>query len=577
MANNSIGGFFVSLGMKVDQSFKAGEEALTKFLGTSTTAAAAIVALAKVAGSVETSNLKLAKSIGISTEELRAWQDSASKAGISSGSLTSSMAQLENKMQKLKLGEVDQNLAKNLGLLGIGYDQFAGMNATERMSRVFSAAQSMADQRKAAVLVGETLGSSAREYYDWLALSGRTLHQELETSKALNFETEDTMKAAAQFNAEFNGVMNTTKSIGLLISSKIGESLTPVMQKVQKILAANKEFIASGIVGVVDVIGKIGSTMGDALLNITGADSLADALVKIKNGIVSFAGPSIETSLNLLKDLKDILKSLWEGDWSKLGESLKQFLYDLANGFNSMLGLNNTSETSADLFNSGKENFKKGGLGGYLKGIWDYSKGGLKIMSGLDPLTNLKNDIWSSYEKEGLNASSPLSAYSAHLIKSIIIGAQAGLWDAEEKKSLSGPLKSLVDSVKVDNTPVELWDKTGGWKGMVSSANMPLLNQLGIQDGIVSPDGRVTQVAPDDWVIAARNLGDVASAFFPSSVAASAGNSAVYTITQEFVFNGHDRNMAQEVMRQAYRGTQSGLYEAMNRSTNRMQLMPGLR
>ena len=95
-----------------------------------------------------------------------------------------------------------------------------------------------------------------------------------------------------------------------------------------------------------------------------------------------------------------------------------------------------------------------------------------------------------------------------------------------------------------------------------------------LKDGIVSPDGRVTQVAPDDWVFAARNLGDLARAFTPQNhTAVSAGE---YTINQTFNISGGN-DMPQVLRQQAYRGTQEGLLEIMNESSRRLQLMSGTR
>lgn len=36
-----------------------------------------------------------------------------------------------------------------------------------------------------------------------------------------------------------------------------------------------------------------------------------------------------------------------------------------------------------------------------------------------------------------------------------------------------------------------------------------------VQDGIIRPNGQVTQVAPDDWVFAVRDVNKLASAFSP--------------------------------------------------------------
>ena len=96
-----------------------------------------------------------------------------------------------------------------------------------------------------------------------------------------------------------------------------------------------------------------------------------------------------------------------------------------------------------------------------------------------------------------------------------------------------------------------------------------------IKDGIVRPDGTITQVASDDWVLAARSLGDMARAFIPQNYTAAAAQSE-YVINQTFNINGGN-DMPQVLRQQAYRGTQEGLLEIMNQSSQRMQLMSGTR
>lgn len=571
MANNNIGGFFVSLGMKVDQSFKAGEEALTKLIGTGTKAVAAVVGLAKVSGVVENSNLKLAKAIGISGEELRTWQDSVSKAGVSAGAFTASMSQIENKMQKLKMGEIDQGLAKSLGMLGIGYDQFAGMDAGTRISRVFASAQAMQDQAKAAALVGDVLGSSAREYYDWLALSGRTLSGELAATKALSFETEETMKSAAAFNAEFNGVMNSTKSIGLLISSKIGEKLTPVLKTVETILAKNKEFIASGIVGVIDTIGKIGNVFVQIGGILTGESDPEKIFGKIVNAVKSFGGTAIETSIKLLKDLVEVVKSLFDGDWEMVGNHLKQFFDDLGGGLKKLLiGEQEVADVAKKSTNSMAE-------GTVIAGT---------MLFGDEESKNELNKVLT----ERAVKNQTLEQKAEELLKKDFGGELPGtfgtfgyLLGITDKKKLSDLSNESIDVLNEILTEKGSFKGTP-WENYIEGLDTWHLRHKGeklpynsVKDGIIAPGGHVTQVAPDDWVIAARNLGDVASAFMPQSMGAGVSNTASYTITQEFNFNGGGKDIASEVMRQAYRGTQNGLLDAMNRSTQRLQLMPGLR
>ncbi len=96
-----------------------------------------------------------------------------------------------------------------------------------------------------------------------------------------------------------------------------------------------------------------------------------------------------------------------------------------------------------------------------------------------------------------------------------------------------------------------------------------------IQDGIISPTGQVTQVAPDDWVFAARNIGDMAHAFIPQSVNSVSAPSE-YNIVQNFTINGGN-DMPQVLRQQAYQGTQDAMLQMMEQSARRLQLMSGTR
>lgn len=95
-----------------------------------------------------------------------------------------------------------------------------------------------------------------------------------------------------------------------------------------------------------------------------------------------------------------------------------------------------------------------------------------------------------------------------------------------------------------------------------------------MDDGIMRPDGTITKVAPDDWVLAARDLGDLARAFIPQNMTSAAGNTEV-SIVQNFTINGGS-DMPQVLRQQAYQGTQDALM-LMQQSSNRLQLMSGTR
>ena len=101
------------------------------------------------------------------------------------------------------------------------------------------------------------------------------------------------------------------------------------------------------------------------------------------------------------------------------------------------------------------------------------------------------------------------------------------------------------------------------------------LKYVQVQDGIIRPDGTVAQVAPDDWVFAARNIGDMARAFIPQNYNSVSAPSE-YNIVQNFTINGGN-DMPQVLRQQAYQGTQDAMLQMMDQSARRLQLMSGTR
>lgn len=226
---------------------------------------------------------------------------------------------------------------------------------------------------------------------------------------------------------------------------------------------------------------------------------------------------------------------------------------------------------------------------------------GSNIAELLTPELKRLNDWFDAHSEEIKTAMNNLASAIVKLIEgtgadigtavSIGQGAKA-TWDAitantpEEREA----------AVKIGTAIVEKWKAgkgRGGITGLVGSYTTWLdkktedfLDWLGsfgegkkdnkkLKDGIIRPDGTVTQVAPDDWVFAARNVGDMARAFIPHNVS-SVSAPAEYTINQTFNINGGS-DMPQVLMQEAYRGTQEGLLGLMEQSSKRLQLMSGTR
>lgn len=561
MANDMLGGFFYALGIKTDgASFQKAEQALKGMAQTAGKLSAAIgitggsmLAMAKAAGVMETANLKTARAIGVSSAALDQWKISAGVAGTNAAALVSGMAQVERKMQGLKLGRVDTGMAQNLAQLGLGYGSFANMDATQRMRAVFNAAGGMKDQQKAALLVSETLGQGARDFYDYMKLSGRSMDSLLNEGRRLTFQTEASKRAAMTFNAEFNGLTGGLKSMAAFAGGAFGQALTPAVREVKNLLAANREMIQSGIAGFAQNVGqtvlkitgavaKLAPIVGRLVNRFGGLDKI---IIKIGLGIgamklAHFAGniAGIVKSLGLLKaGLSGLGAGLGIGALYLLLEDLYYYM----NGGGSLIG---------DLM----EYLPK------LKEKLNIDISYDNLVQGVKDLVKAFKDLWDS-----IDGSSKLKDLGSWLSNYLLT-------------NLGDTVTILKDIVNVASKLID-----GDWKGAWQATK-----ELGsdmitgakhasgkMNDGIMRPNGQITQVAPDDWVFAARNVGDLASAFIPAGVNTSMNAPASYVINQSFTFNGNATPQA--VRAQAYNGAQSAMQNSLQNSQRIMQLMPGTR
>lgn len=560
--------------------------------------AGAAISSATIAGEVAQQELKVAKAIGTSTEALSGWKIACNVAGASASGLIGTLSALENKMQHLKTGTVDSGLAKNLGLLGIGYGDFADMDSESRMRTVFNQANQMEDQQLAATLVGDILGQAGREYYDSLKLSGKSLESQLAEAKKLNFVTETNRREAAVFAAEMRSVKEAGKSIAMLFGTEIGAALTPTVRRVKNYLIENRETIRRGIEGfaqniggvfnaIAGVIGKVAPLIEGLIDKFGGLDKV---IVKVGIGfasmkLVQVAGgiKSLITGVNLLKAaMGGIGKGLLGAGLYFLIDELyakstggKTFIWDIA--LPKLRELSKEFDITIDT-----DKFKE--LAQTLKELWqnteDFRKalahiGELTLASALDSITKSINGLASAV------------TFALQLFNAFIEGGFAG--------GVEFIMQSVKDAKNSDDHPVLDWAKSAAKNADIIMNPKKYLLELGIvgaaslrggkkdkaddsaNDAIVSPSGKITKLSPDDWVFALKDIKDLAGAFLPAGLTTNNNMNAPsnYVINQTLNVGAGVR--AQEVKASAYKGTADALQNSLNNASRIMQLMPGTR
>ena len=575
--------------------------------------AGAMVASAAVAGNLAQQEIKMARAVGMSTDSMAAWKTACNVAGVSANGLVSALTSLETKMQHLKTGTVDNNLAKNLGMMGLDYGDFANMDSEQRMRSVFNQANQMEDQQLAATLVGDILGSAGKEYYESLKLSGKSLDQQLAEAKKLNFVTESNRKQAAIFSAELKSVKEAGKSIVQLMGSEIGAALTPTVRKIKNYLIENRETIRKGISGVAQTVGSVVNAVGgfiskvapyikglidhfgglDKIIVKLGVGFAALKLTKVAGGI-----KALISGVNLLKAALGGLKGV------VVGGAIALLINDLmayASGNRSLFGyiLWNLKELKkhmdeiglSDKFMSAIEKMKK---------IFESEK----FQKGLEKFKDFFKELGQKALDNLFESLEELAdIFNAALegdwgtVKEVLKKSVKRRWEhslpgqAAKKQKASNAYNEALPKLKEENPdkkprPLHLYSKEtqdlvvkaitdgGVDKSQFQSyVDWSLSKVPEIQDGVIAPGGKVTQVSPDDWVFAVKNVADLAGAFLPTGVTNNTNAPASFIINQSFSVGNNAR--MQEVRALAYKGTSEALKQNINNATRITQLMSG--
>lgn len=592
---------------------------------------ASVIGSATIAGEVATQELRVARSIGVSTEALSSWKVAANVAGASASGLIGTLSALENKMQHLKTGTVDSALAKNLGMLGVGYGEFADMDAESRMRTVFNQADQMEDQQLAATLVGDILGQAGRDYYDSLKLSGKSIDEQLQEARKLNFVSNQNRKEAALFASEIRAVKEAGKSITMLFGSEIASALTPTVRTVKTYLINNRDAIRKGITGFAQQTASLFNSISGGLIKIVpivnglidNFGGLDKIIVKVGVGFASFklmqfAGGirSIVSSIGLLKAglgalalggislvLDDIFTHFMGGESlifdhiiPKLEELKKQFeIDDKMSGF-------------VDAWSNLVNKLKDDKFQTALKGITDWlvNLGGNTLTTVIKELGNLLDLLTAiaqgDWKKAAVSGAKVLTDASDYVVASVTgqsvedvggrAGAQKRLNEALTQNNIKMSPRLPKNRINEDDLPQDVkkaindlrdLEATDILKGYSSIINFKKVNDGIMQpanrvnDGIIQPSGKITQVSPEDWVFAVKDIADLAGAFLPSGVTTNNNMNAPasYVINQNFSFGGNVR--PSDVKTHAYRGTSEALQSNLSNASRIMQLMPGTR
>ncbi len=540
MSDESIGGFFVDLGIKTDGSIEKGigqfeglTNSVSRLIGTIRNVSAASFALAAVTSTMETAELHAAELLNTNAETLTMWKIAASTATADSKGVISSLTSLEEKMQGLKFGKVDQGLAESLSRLNIGYQQLADMDLTQRVKLIFERATELQDQDQAERLIGQILGDSGMKMFNYMKLQGVSLDELLLNAQQSVFTGTESKIKAMSFASELNALKSSLKELSALTGSELGGIFEPLVAGLNDLIQKHHDLIQSGIIdtfeGLKNVmielspqIEAVGDSFAELIKNLTDTKSLDEALKKINTSLGGFAENLTKSVFEGTADTIDFLAKLSEGDFKGAFESYKKGFTNFAENTTDLV-LNNTDEKKALREQQNKDyDVLKEKLNPYI-----YNKLG-NIRYG-DLPEELKEEIINYYKK-----------YDPYPI--------AGLkFTKDEKKDFN--------------------------------------KRVSINDGIVKPNGDVINISPDDWVFAMKDPSNLTGGISPESIKSlvsksvgSIQNNVTENITVNQTFNiTGTNNLPQTIKQQAQKGIYDGVGDLLQKSSTRLQLMSGIK
>lgn len=482
MPKNDIGGFFVSLGLNIDRdSFETGNKLIdgvgnsfNKLIGSARNAAVVLAGTAVATGSVESAAYKMSEKLNISTESLDLWKATAKIAGVDANSLISAMGRMANVLDHMKVdGTGLQEFTKQLGKLGIVTDdidieKMLNMAPDELMTEILRKAQEASAkakkdiaeakkalelnpndteaqtklteaqdvQRQVLTIVRDNLGDEGQGLFIELERQGKTIDELHSLAKQTIFTDRTTNADANNFMEQVRVTKTLSENITKLLGSDIAKGLTPALTELNTWLLGHGDDIKNAMSSLAGAIEKIVGKTVDFAKDKGVQEKAKNAANEVKESVTG-----------TLEGTKTIVDGVKEGDLGKVTEGAKQ-------AFTATV---KPVVTVAQ--NAGGEVEKKS------MGMTD------EQYSDFETVRRILHDYWDQN--------------SGHKV----------------------PIYTPLNRINYDSLPEDkkkLVDENGGIE------NFPM-----IKDGIVRPDGTVTQVAPDDWVLAARNLGDMAKAFVP--------------------------------------------------------------
>ena len=290
------------------------------------------------------------------------------------------------------------------------------------------------------------------------------------------------------------------------------EYIAPVLDKLaKKFKKVWKGQIQPTINKAIDLIGSIADTVKVLWENVlqpvikwigsTVIKTLAPVLQTVGNLVMNVVGiisDILGKIFDILKDLLDFITAVFEGDWKKAWQSIKNIVKDVADLIGTIL---------KDLVKTIKDIFKD--VAGVIKNVFDTA---VKSVKGLF------KDLASWFKKHVKEPLKEVFSDIADWFKNKFDNAWKGIKDVfgNVKEFFSGVWSKIKSSFQPDGKTIPEWFKDkfdGAWEKIKNTFNVEKVNEFfkNVWDNIKSPFGSIADWFKDKFSNAWQKVKDVFS------------------------------------------------------------------
>lgn len=257
MGKTYVEEFVAKLGFEIDGAALTNFEKKSQTLKKTLTGIgrAASIAAAAITGVVAVSNRgtaktdALAKSVGITTENLIALSNAVKPLGFEVDNVVDLVEEMNNKFgESTGLGEQMTAVRESVQILGLEFENLKNLAPEEQFYSILDAALQLEDTQQAVSAVDMLTGGEGNKILGFLREEGKSIRQIIADQKRLNLLTEDGIAGAKKFDSAFLKLTTVGKSLVDQFSGKLGEVLGPLIDDLVEWIIANEDLIQSELI-----------------------------------------------------------------------------------------------------------------------------------------------------------------------------------------------------------------------------------------------------------------------------------------------------------------------------------------